>query len=191
MGNMQKILFLFVSSFLVGCCQMKFFLVETQTGKTVTGTRVIKSGNVDGKAKNKVLFPEINCAAVECGCGRLPNKLVTVRVQGCCNCVNQDNWDHDIQHHDDWVNDDWNRGRDCDLEKNIGYYGNNIVLGTYNKQPTLSSCIQSCKQNGRCNFFSYHYSSRTCSLKTRKSKSSYAPGFTSGSRYCKIYNGLK
>merc|ERR1712042_312557 len=80
MGNMQKILFLFVSSFLVGCCQMKFFLVETQTGKTVTGTRVIKSGNVDGKAKNKVLFPEINCAEVECGCGRLPNRLVTVVI---------------------------------------------------------------------------------------------------------------
>jgi len=72
----------------------------------------------------------------------------------------------------------------CKLDPNTTYYGGNVVFGSANPQPSLSACIQSCKQNTQCQFWSYQESSKKCFLKSVKSHVSKAPGYISGTRDC-------
>jgi len=76
--------------------------------------------------------------------------------------------------------------KDCVIEENTAYKYNTIVSGKKNAQTSLSACINSCKQNTRCKFWTYVSSDGSCHLKTRKANIESMTGYTSGSRYCSV-----
>jgi len=72
------------------------------------------------------------------------------------------------------------------IEENTKYNWGNVVYGSSNLQPSLSACIQSCKNHWQCKFWSYHASTKYCYLKNRKAQITKTTGFTSGSKDCEV-----
>merc|ERR1711872_336388 len=68
-----------------------------------------------------------------------------------------------------------------DIEKDTTYYGNDLVFGSHNKQPSLDDCKKSCKENVKCKYWTYLHSKGYCFLKTKRENVKELKGATSGS----------
>ena len=75
--------------------------------------------------------------------------------------------------------------------ENTKYEGPNLEDGSANKQPSLSRCIESCKDDDRCKFWTYRRSNEFCYLMTDKEDEKNIKGFTSGSRNSDSVGGGK
>merc|ERR1712142_197477 len=99
----------------------------------------------------------------------------------------------DYMDHMEW-NTDFNANKDtiadC-IDEQTAYYGNDVVMGYDNKHASLSGCIKSCQEEGRCKFWSYHDATGYCFLKSQKDNIKKWRGYTSGSRDCGLGPGFE
>ena len=77
----------------------------------------------------------------------------------------------------------WRRGA-C-FEDGTAYFGNNIVMGNRNPQPSRLACQQSCSKHPGCEYWTLDKRRHWCYLKTSRAGVTHnRPIYVSGSKRC-------